>query len=67
MNRLLWWNSQDDAGGVWLADLNSAQQIAEAMKVAGWNVVWTIHSTDGVRPMDGYATALAEWQLRRDQ
>jgi hypothetical protein len=35
--------------------------IADAMKKAGWNIVWTVHSTNTVRAMSGYEKNLADY------
>lgn len=64
MNCLLWYNGRDYAGNAWIPDSDSASTVAKALKLAGYKVVWTVHSTDTVRPMQGYEQALADW--RRD-
>jgi hypothetical protein len=64
MNHLLWYNGKDDAGSAWGMSTNSAAVLADALKAAGYKVVWMIHSTVDAQPMIGYEDALEEY--RRD-
>ena len=62
MNCLLWYNGIDNAKSVWSDDMDAISVLASALKAKGYSVVWTVHSTDSVRPMEGYEQALADWQ-----
>ena len=67
MNKLLWYDGERQANGIYTDDFEAASVIAEALKKDGWKVVWTRHATDYVEPMRGYEAALKEWQEVRDK
>lgn len=64
MNKLLWYNGEVPAQGIWSEDSDAVYTIAELLKDAGWKVVWTIHSTQGMRIQHGYEEAYLEWSTQ---
>lgn len=61
MNSLLFYNDKDWAQGIWTDNQDAAQIVADAVKAAGYKVVWMVHGHDSVRPMTGYEDAYKRW------
>lgn len=62
MNHLIFYNGKDPCFSLWKQEFDGCHAISEAMKMAGWTVVWMIYMNGECWPMYGYKKAFEEYK-----
>ena len=61
MHCIMWYGKGRPAKSVWIPDLDTASDIAQALQALKFKVIWFIHLCDKSHVRSGYEKAYERW------
>ncbi len=62
----MWYGKQEPALGIWSNEIDTVTVLASVLKEAGYSIVLTAHTSDGMRVPPRYQEDYDKWLSTRD-